>query len=192
MSGHTTCKDSGVAQSEPARSYKEYLAVQQFYGTQHAMRSGVPCLNHIDEGLAVLRLIGASEQTKRAFCLHPLLQHDDDLAKTFVRVATITDDPQVLTLAMEYRHIANATLSSRAIDASTEISLGPLPEIRHMLIADKLQNRKDFLRYHATTHPRRVELRHYFDGWLARLGVDETLCREAAAAMNHSHAEIPE
>jgi hypothetical protein len=42
-----------------------------------------------------------------------------------------------------------------------------------MLIADKVQNRKDFELYHEATHPRSKELAMYFRLWLEKLGVSE-------------------
>ena len=35
-----------------------------------------------------------------------------------------------------------------------------------MLLADKLQNRKDFRLYHLGKHERTKELDHYFDLWI--------------------------
>jgi hypothetical protein len=42
-----------------------------------------------------------------------------------------------------------------------------------MLIADKIQNRKDFELYHKDIHERSDELKQYFFNWLWRLGVWE-------------------
>ena len=42
-----------------------------------------------------------------------------------------------------------------------------------MLIADKVQNRKDFLKYHYGTHKKSVELDIYFKNWLRALNVTE-------------------
>lgn len=131
-------------------------------------------MRHIDHGLAILREIGASDRAMRAFCLHPLVQSDADLAATYPRIGELTDDPQVLTLALEYRHIANATLSTRAIANAEDIPLSPLREVNDMLVADKVQNRADSLTHHAATHSRAGELARYFELWLVRLDIDET------------------
>lgn len=152
---------------------REYRAIAAAYGDRTARRSGVPLIQHVDEGLAILDAIGATDAAKRAYCLHPLLQADADLAATIDRVADLTDDPRVLALAMEYRHIANATLSTRDITSAADIPLSPLPEVNAMLVADKVQNRKDFIAHHRGTHPRSDALDRYFERWLERLGVSE-------------------
>jgi hypothetical protein len=152
---------------------REYVAIERAYGTRTAQRSGVPLMRHIDEGLAVLARIGASEAAMRAFCIHPLVQADGDLARNIDELPAIASDPRVVALALEYRNIANATLSHRAIDGAADIPLSPLPEVNAMLIADKVQNRKDFILHHRGTHPRSDALDRYFKLWLERLGVSE-------------------
>lgn len=153
--------------------WPEYRAIQAAYGRRAARRSGVPYVHHIDEGLTVLARIGATERARRAFCLHPLVQNDEDLARTYAHVGSITPDPQVLTLALEYRNIANATLAHRAIASAADIPLSPLAEVSQMLVADKVQNRKDFVLHHLGAHPRSEVLDRYFALWLERLGVSE-------------------
>lgn len=150
----------------------EYQAVAAFYGSRRAKRSDVPLMQHIDEGLTILRALDASTRTRRAYCLHPLLQADEDLARSFrLGVGALTDDPSVLALALEYRNIANATLSDRAITCAEDIPLSPLEEVNDMLRADKVQNWKDFVLHHRATHPRGAELERYFLLWHARLGL---------------------
>lgn len=156
------------------RDTREYLAIAAHYGDRTARRSGVRLMRHIDHGLAILRAIGASDRAMRAFCLHPLVQSEADFAASYPRIGELTDDPHVLALALEYRHIANATLSTRVIASATDIALSPLDEVNQMLIADKIQNRADFRLHHAATHARAAELARYFDLWLVRLGIDET------------------
>jgi hypothetical protein len=150
----------------------EYLAIEEVYGARTARRSQVPLMHHIDEGLAVLRWCGSSEAAQRAFCLHPLLQEDAALAAHLERVRGLTS-PHVLALALEYRRVANATLSTRPISSAAEIDLSPMPEVNAMLVADKVQNRKDFELHHRGRHPRSAELERYFRRWLARLEVSE-------------------
>jgi hypothetical protein len=78
---------------------------------------------------------------------------------------------------MEYRFIANSYLSYRDINGLDEIHLSPLKEVNDMLIADKIQNRKDFLLYHMN-HERYFFLFMYFQYWLNRLEITENVYNE--------------
>jgi hypothetical protein len=158
----------------PWRQFREYAAIAAEYGDRVARRSRVPLMHHIDEGLEILARLGATEATQRAFCLHPLLQDDAAFARNGPRLAELTDDPRVAALALEYRRVANATLSTRPIVTSADIPISALSEVNTMLVADKVQNRKDFLHHHLGRHPRGAELDRYFRLWLDRLGLDET------------------
>lgn len=164
------------------RESREYLAIAAFYGERRALRSQVPLLVHIDEGLAILASIGASEAAMRAFCLHPIVQADADLADNATWLRDLTDDVHVMALVFEYRNIANATLSHRAIASADDIPLSPLVEVNAMLVADKIQNRKDFERHHLGSHPRSAELDRYFRLWLERLGVSEARYAELTSS----------
>jgi len=158
------------------RPWREYEAVSAFYGTKKAKRSEVPLMAHIDEGLAILDAIGATERAKRAYCIHPLVQDDADLARSYAAgLSLISEDATVLALAFEYRNIANATLSMRSIKSEDDITLSPLDEVNDMLRADKVQNWKDFAEHHRETHARGAELEQYFRRWHARLGLSEQL-----------------
>ena len=150
----------------------EYKIISNYYGNRVANRSRVPLINHIDEGLIVLDSIGAvTEETKRAFCLHPLFQSDDALLENAHLVSII--DPYVLFLTMEYRNTANAYLSDK-IDTNQRLTLSPISEVNQMLIADKVQNRKDFITYHKATHERAFALNAYFIKWLDALGISDS------------------
>lgn len=157
----------------------EYRLISAHYGDRVAKRSQVRLMNHIDEGLIILDAIDATDNAKKAFCLHPLLQADADLKDNAYMVSFV--EPHVLLLTMEYRNIANAYLSDK-IDTSHELKLSPLYEVNDMLIADKVQNRKDFITYHYLTHERRDELARYFNKWLNALNVSPdtyiSLCRK--------------
>lgn len=150
----------------------EYKLIHDFYGNRTAKRSGVRLMNHIDEGLYILDKIRATDAARMAFCLHPLVQADDDLVDHIKNVVDKAD-PYVLSLALEYRNIANQYLSWRTIGDTSEIKLSPLGEVNDMLVADKIQNYKDFLIYHKDTHLRSKELDEYFNNWLYRLAVDK-------------------
>lgn len=151
-------------------SFKEYTLISQYYGNQKAKRSGVYLINHINEGLQVLDAIKASIVAKKAYCLHPMLQNDFDLQQNYASDWSGIA-PHVLLAVMEYRSVANEYLSGRQIASIEEIRLSPLKDVNDMLIADKVQNRKDFMLYHQQSHPRSTQLERYFDNWLERLGV---------------------
>ena len=151
----------------------EYFLIYEYYKDKKAKRSGVPYLNHIDEGLMILDKMNASEDAKRAFCIHPILQDDITLEENIPLVKGCALN--VVILCMEYRNVANRGLQCFQVDDPAHIYLGPLKEVRDMLIADKVQNRKDFLKYHLKTHPKSKELDIYFKNWLRALGVTERI-----------------
>lgn len=164
------------------RSYDapEYRAIERRYGIKRAERSDVLYMNHIDEGLAVLQWIGATSAAKAAYCLHPIVQTDEDLSLSWNCRGTMGADrnwtscnAESILLAMEYRSVANEYLSDRTISSIDEIRLSPIKEVNDMLIADKVQNRKDFELHHEGTHVRSKELARYFRLWLDKLEVSE-------------------
>lgn len=150
----------------------EYALIKDYYSTKTAKRSGVPLINHIDEGIDMLRAMGAAELSIRAFCLHPLAQAGDDgwtIMLHNVRLKNIQQHS--VSLAQQYAIAANAFLCRPATDHFTQTDLcrevGPLNQyLIHMLVADKIQNEKDFELYHKATHPRSKQLTHYFNLWL--------------------------
>jgi hypothetical protein len=146
----------------------EYKLISRFYGDRVAKRSQVPLMNHINEGLVVLSDIGATDTTKGAFCIHPMLQADADLQENYYISSFV--HPHVLLLAMEYRSVANEYLSDK-VNTDQEIRLSPLLEVNEMLVADKVQNYKDFMTYHYGKHERSDELSTYFQRWLDRLEI---------------------
>lgn len=158
-------------------SFKEYKAVKRFYDKKVAERSGVPLIKHIDEGLIILDALKASAITQRAWCLHPMLQPDAALKANLRELTTMTDSLRVVAVAMEYRNKANAWLSDKVRKTPLGIMFdgapdpGPLLHVKKMLIADKVQNYKDFLTYHDGKHERSDELNAYFERWLTVLGL---------------------
>ena len=150
---------------EPSKAYK---LIQNFYGSSVAKRSQVPLMNHIEEGLKILDAMGCSQIVKDAYCLHPILQSDDQFLKNkssnFEGIPT-----ESLILAMEYRRVANSYLSRNKIEDFVGFSC---PEVREMLIADKVQNYKDFLVHHYNKHERSQELYFYFNSWFEILKIE--------------------
>lgn len=145
-----------------------YKCIQEYYGDKKTKRTGVPLMNHIEEGGAILHQLGASNITKNAYYLHPILQSDEE----FVKNKSMDFDginPESLILAMEYRRVANSYLSHMHQD---EFVGFPCEEIRQMLIADKVQNYKDFMQYHYGRHERSAELYSYFNNWFDLLEIE--------------------
>jgi hypothetical protein len=76
---------------------------------------------------------------------------------------------EAIILAMEYRRVANSFLSHGKPDDFVGFSC---TEVKQMLIADKVQNYKDFLVHHSDTHERAWELDNYFRQWFYLLSID--------------------
>ena len=163
----------------------EYKLIAKHYGDRVAKRSQVPLINHINEGLIVLKELGAVETTKKAFCLHPLFQADEDIQENYYMASFV--EPQVLLLTLEYRNTANAYLSDK-IDTKQPLKLSPFVEVNEMLIADKVQNMKDFMTYHHGTHARSKELTRYFDKWLTALKIDPMTYRALCKGIDDAKA----
>jgi hypothetical protein len=162
-----------VALSMP--DWPELRVVERLYSDKVTRRTGIHLINHVLEGMAVMRARGCPEVAIRAFCLHPVVQGDEDLREAWAgRVTGMLAEgvtAEVLILAMEYRSVANEYLSGTP---QREIRLSPLAEVNEMLVADKIQNRKDFERStHSQTHPKRDRLSQYFREWLAALQITE-------------------
>lgn len=149
---------------------KEYQTIERYYGDQKAERSQCFLMNHIDEGLAILNHIKATDMAKKAYCIHPIIQNPEDYKKNIEWLRSEIDE-DVIEVALEYARVANNYLSQRSINSYEEIELSLNMDVNDMLRADKIQNYKDFLRYHQDTHPRSKELKQYFDNWLRRLRV---------------------
>lgn len=150
----------------------EYTIIEKFYANRCAKRSGVPLMNHISEGLDILIGLNASDRAMDAFCIHPIVQNDEegfDHIKKFYSYE----------LAVEYKERANAYLCKPETDyikTNTDIHdlVGPMSkDCRDMLIADKIQNQKDFLIYHMNTHERSQQLFKYFHNWITYLYSEE-------------------
>jgi hypothetical protein len=188
---------------EMTRFSHEYAAIHAHYGGRVAERSRVPLIFHILEGVSIIHALDGMLPDGRRFndrvaaagyCLHPLFQSDQDLATVGVQYALgpYRRPAGSTLLAMEYRWRANNWLSDKVQKGTTGPQLvggpdaGDLPEVRAMLIADKVQNYKDFLTHHCGKHARSDELDVYFTTWLDHLGVDtemfNALCKLATSA----------
>lgn len=141
-----------------------YDIIKSHYGNQKAERSGISYMNHIDEGLFILDSIGADRLTKSAFCIHPILQLPDSLVEYYNESKVRMWNPKIVMLAMEYRNKANYYSSHNGTKPPTMV----LPQVTQMLVADKLQNYKDFL-LHSNKYENELELTQYFINWLGHL-----------------------
>ena len=148
---------------------EEYKLISDFYGDKKANRSSVYLMNHIDEGIKILNDIGASEWAKKAYAIHPIFQSDDALSELNLNLVNL--NPLSIINVMEYRSVANEYLSNKKISSIDEIRLSPLKDVNDMLIADKIQNYKDFELYHKQTHEKSKELDEYFNNWLKKLKI---------------------
>jgi hypothetical protein len=161
-----------------------YKAILDHYQDRTSKRSGVRLMNHIDEGLVILDEIRASRAAGLGYCLHPLVQDPAQDAITKQQDLMKYCDKEAIKLAYDYRTSANKYLCRPRTDNWTvkymKGVLSPMSSnVRDMLIADKLQNRKDFLLYHYDNHARSEELNRYFNNWVEYLsdsiGVDLNL-----------------
>lgn len=148
-----------------------YKIIQKEYRDDRTNRTGLPLMNHIEEGGYLLYAMGADEDTKDAYYLHPILQSDDNfnknINKDFSDIKT-----NVLLLVMEYRRVANSYLSY--MSRKEFVGFTNL-EIKQMLMADKIQNYRDFRRYHFGIHEKSDRLNKYFHNWFEFLGVENKI-----------------
>jgi len=173
-----------------------YRIIQGFYGDRKAERANIPLMNHIDEGLIVLDKLGSPLICKQAYCLHPVLQLNENLFPLLEDEYHIISecDSRAVILAMEYRHQLNKYSSKRIFDsilhkgkllATLRSTLIGTPYLRYCAVADKVQNRKDFLKYHYGTHERSDELHEYFGNWIYNiLGLSDENYDDLVSAIN--------
>lgn len=146
-----------------------YKFAQLYYDDKTANRSKIPYIYHLDEGGGILDYIGASDIVKDAFYLHPFYQSNNDFLANFkYNIPNVTTSS--VALAMEYRHVANSYLSKDK--PSDFIGFGGCEEVKQMLIADKVQNYKDFLKHHKDKHTRSNQLDVYFNYWFELLEIN--------------------
>ena len=152
-----------------------YQLISAFYGNDVAKRSQVPLINHINEGLLILGALGASTEEMVAYAIHPMVQSDEVFKESYPTLARHAG-ALALLLAVEYRNVANDYLSYKISNQEFQpIRLSPIAGVNAMLIADKVQNFKDFQLYHQGTHERSDELTRYFQKWLTALGVSDVM-----------------
>lgn len=190
-------EDNDVA--SPARAWQELLsrlterAAYRFITAEYegkiARRSGLPYLNHINEGVFLIyRRFGFQCDLIDAYCLHPIFQSDRSLTRLVAdtKNSFLSKCPsRILIFAMEYRRVANGYISTMKVKQPDLITLSPLEEVNKLLVADKIQNKKDFMKYmnydNGKVSYRRVCQRYiaYFDSWLTCLGISPEIYASA-------------
>lgn len=78
-----------------------YRLISEYYSDKVAKRSNVPLMNHIDEGIDILISIGACQDTIDAYCIHPILQSDDDRSNVTLFF------PISINIIIKYTHICS-------------------------------------------------------------------------------------
>lgn len=165
--------------------------IETIYAGRRTRRSGLPLRNHIDEGLIILVALQATRTEAEAFCLHapaqisyhfgarPAANHhlpatpqgprDTWLLKTRFPLAA-----EAVTLAWRFAAQAEAFRPDHLADHEAPPPITVDTAVRKLLIADKVQNRKDFERFHQHRHPRADLLTRYFSAWFNLLGISDT------------------
>lgn len=152
--------------------------VYAHYGDECAKRSGIPKINHISEGLRLLDYLEVHRPAKVAFCLHPIVQ--DGCGRDQWSQLYYTYGERVMYLLHNYTAVANKFLPAAVVHRTrTGFKTIPieLPEdldgdVRWMLLADKIQNRKDY-RANWNKFPNWIQLADYFNAWMIALDLSD-------------------
>lgn len=151
---------------------REYELIKEYYGSKVAKRSGLPLINHIDEGIRILERLEAPTTAIQAFCLHPIIQDASSPLNKAMEIEELADSC-ALVLALEYSITANQYLPKHCESTQDLLPYIPNLEVKQMLIADKIQNFKDFYRTFSTRQHEcnYQKLKMYFSNWLLYLEV---------------------
>jgi hypothetical protein len=148
----------------------EWRVARELLIGRETKRTGVNYFQHVEEGVKILQAIGAAFSTQKAFCIHPLVQCDEDLLNSLSVLHRFCS--RSVALAFEYRWVANRG-TRQHVCQDWIVQLSVWPAVNQMLVADKVQNCKDFRQYYtAATHPMYAELDRYFQVWFDALHID--------------------
>jgi hypothetical protein len=160
----------------------EWALARERLRSRVARRSGVSYFQHVAEGVAILAALGAPLVAQQAYCLHPLTQSDEEFNVNLDLLGRCNG--AAVALAIEYRWVANQNARGVVCAPHGRIRLSCLPLVNTMLVADKVQNRKDFLAsFSAAKHPEYGELVRYFVLWMEALEISDERYVELTALL---------
>ncbi len=174
--------------------------IETIYASRRTRRSKVPHRNHIDEGLMILQALQATQVEAEAFCLHAPAQISYHFGARPTAASYRLTEPQgprdtwllqtrfplaadAVALAWRFAVQAEAFRPNHLNDEIEPPSFTIDTAVRKLLIADKVQNRKDFERYHRDSHPRAPQLTQYFACWFALLEISEHVYQKMLAML---------
>lgn len=158
----------------------EYMAIENFYKDKRAGRSGLPYINHIDEGIDMLShwlnddILKASI-CARAYAIHPLIDEMTGILGGILdALGSTLPAGNTISLAIEHHILRNKFLvkdwDTHWDETGLQNLLGPMSnECAWMLLADKVQNQKDFRIHHWFTHEKTYQYEEYFNLWIETL-----------------------
>jgi hypothetical protein len=164
--------------------YKEYGLISQYYGDRRANRSGVLLMDHINEGVALLRWhLNAPLAAQLAFCLHPIFQDDD----TYFKFNPMGCNAEAVGLATEYRRTANAYLPKHAPRIP---QLSYHRDVNTMLIADKIHNRWQFEKHLQGKIENSDRLDQYFKEWFMALNIYDDMYINLSSELDKGSSNV--
>lgn len=155
--------------------FQQYSFIKHFYKDKKANRSGEFLMWHITRGCNIMHSNGASDSAIKAYMLHPIFQGDSEFKDNWKKLYHYCEgDSVIMRNVIEYRKSANAYLCKPYTDSWGEDEIkeaAPIlfEDVRQMLLADKIQNKEDFIKHHIDTHKRSKELLTYFNNWIEYL-----------------------
>ena len=153
---------------------QEYRLIKEHYGVSKS-NFDVPLIQVVDDGLVLLAAMSAPAAVKGAWCLHPLLQSEEALEQSIRFPLRIRGaSPMAILFAMDFRlRIGSYPLQNPVVYTDYRGRL--IPEVKMMLIAQKVQGRSAFLRRKDDYLPpsERGEMDLYYRNWLDYLGVSQ-------------------
>jgi hypothetical protein len=160
----------------PIEETLEYATSKALLSGQFSKRTKVDYFEHIREGVKILKIIEPAKTPEtlaiqQAFCLHPLIQSDEEFQRNYRLLQSFRQEVVILT--MEYRWVANQGIRSIVKNNGWTVKLSCLESVNKMLVSDKIQNRKLFLSNYPKENEDYSDIDTYFKVWLNALGITE-------------------